>query len=123
MKKRTNPYDGYASDDFREYMKECREAQRKFGGYRHTDIMGDRCHTVYALKIQERDGSLWVNVGQTKDYHTRVSAKKEFHLKRGAQVLDHRRIKSRLTRREAVNLERRLLNKGFSRTGLPVFGR
>jgi hypothetical protein len=123
MKKRSKQYDGYASDDYRQHRKERSEEQQKFGGYRHTDIIGDRCHTVYALKVQERDGSLWVNVGQTKDYHSRVSAKKAFHLKRGAQVLDHRRIKSGLTRREAVNLERRLLNKGFSRTGLPVFGR
>jgi len=123
MKKRAKPYDGYASDDYRECRKGCREEQRKFGGYRHTDIMGDRCHTVYALKIRERDGSLWVNVGQTKDYHTRLSAKKAFYLKRGAQVLDHKRIKSGLTRLEAATLERRLLKKGFSRTGLPVFGR
>jgi|SRR5579863_7582683 len=123
MKKRAKPYDGYASDDYREYRKECREEQWKFGGYRHTDIMGDRSHTVYALKVQERNGFLWVNVGQTKDYHSRVSAKKAFYLKRGAQVLDHKRIKSGLTRLEATTLERRLLDKGFSRTGLPVFGR
>ena len=122
MKKHMKPYDGYASDNYREYRKECQEEQKKFGGYRHTDIMGDRCHTVYALKVQERDGSLWVNVGQTKDYHSRVSAKKAFYLKRGAQVLSHKRIKSGLTRLEATNLKRRLLNKGFSRTGLPVFG-
>jgi len=123
MKKHAKRYDGYASDDLREYRNECREELRKFGGYRHTDIVGDRCHTVYALKIQEQDGSLWVNVGQTKDYHSRVSAKKAFYLERGAQVLDHKRIKSGLTRLEATTLEHRLLKKGFSRTGLPVYGR
>jgi hypothetical protein len=123
MKKRVKSYDGYASNDCREYLRECREEQRKVGGYRHTDIMGDRSHTVYALKVQERNGSLWVNVGQTKDYHSRVSAKKAFYLKRGARVLDHKRIKSGLTRLEATTLERRLLKKGFSRTGLPVYGR
>ena len=123
MKRRAKPYDGYASDDYREYRKECREQQKKFRGYRHTDIMRDRSHTVYALKVRERNGFLWVNVGQTKDYHSRVSAKKALYLKRGAQVLDHTRIKSGLTRREATDLERRLLEKGVSRTGLPVFGR
>jgi hypothetical protein len=123
MKRRAKSYDGYASDDCREYLREFREEQRKFGGYRHTDIMGDHCHTVYALKVQERDGFLWVNVGQTKDYHSRVSAKKAIYLKRGAQVLGHRRIKSGLTRVEATTLERRLLKNAFSRTGLPVFGR
>jgi hypothetical protein len=86
-------------------------------------LWANRCHTVYALKVQARDGSLWVNVGQTKDYHSRVSAKKALCLKRGAQVLSHKRIKSGLTRLEATDLERRLLNKGFSRTGLPVLGR
>lgn len=123
MTKHVKPYDGYASDDCCEYLKECRDEERAFGGYRHSDIMGDRCHTVYALKIQERNGFLWVNVGQTKDYHSRVSAKKAFYLKRGARVLDHKRIKSGLTRVEAESLERRLLKKRFSRTGLPVFGR
>ena len=123
MKKHVKPYDGYASDDYRDHRKECREEQQKFGGYHHTDIMGARCHTVYALKVQERNRTLWVNVGQTKDYHSRVSAKKALYLKRGAQVLDHKRIKSGLTRLEATNLQRRLLNKRFSRTGLRVFGR
>jgi hypothetical protein len=123
MKKHVKPYDGYASDDFREYQKECRVEQNKFGGYRHTDIMGDRCHTVYALEVQERDGSRWVNVGQTKDYHSRVSEKKALYLKLGAQVLSHKRIKSGLTRLEATDLERRLLDKRFSRSGLPVYGR
>lgn len=123
MRKSRKPYDGYASEDYREYRRQSREEQRKLGGYRHTDIMGDRSHTVYALKVEERNGFLWVNVGQTKDYHSRVSAKKASFSKRGARVVDHRRIKSGLTRLEATTLERRLLKKGFSRTGLPVFGR
>jgi predicted GIY-YIG superfamily endonuclease len=98
---------------------------RKRLQYRRFDIMGDRGHVVYAILLSDQKGRKCVYVGQTKQFHDRMSQHKpgEVSVTRGFQVLDWRILKGSLTRAEAEQREHYYLRLRHSRSGLRVFGR
>jgi len=96
----------------------------QFRSYHQTDIMGDRAHVVYAVLLENKHGRKWVYVGQTKDYHTRISQHKagEVYSTSGSRVIKYLRLKTKLTRRQAESWERYYVRLRRSRSGYPVFG-
>lgn len=93
--------------------------------YRRYDIMGDRGHVVYAILLSGQNGRKCVYVGQTKHFHDRISQHKagQVPMTKDFKVLDWRILKGSLTRAEAERWEDYYLSLGYSRSGLPVFGR
>ena len=93
--------------------------------YQRFDIMGSRGHVVYAILLSDQGGRKCVYIGQTKQFHDRISQHKagEVLMTRGYKVFDWRVLKGSLTRAEAERWEDYYLSLGHSRSGLPVFGR
>jgi predicted GIY-YIG superfamily endonuclease len=93
--------------------------------YRRFDIMGDRGYVVYDILLLDQNGRKGIYVGQTKQFHDRMSQHKagEVPMTRGFKVLDWRILAGSLTRAEAERWEDYYLSLGYSRSGLPVLGR